>query len=245
MNESFLRHVSMLGVALFLALAGCQSGPKLAPNQGLQIVRDLQGSSSIEAKVVFSAEISEAVFEVVAGEDKGAVRTFTRDETDKHGAQHVLTLKGVRREFVRADETGAISMTAVIDEENNALSLFDPPLVLMPNTLDRDVPFESRAGMRVVDASNPSKQRENGSAVRTIEYVGDRVVLTPFGEVECHMLTITFTADLRLADDVMKTTLYVSPKYGVVASQWSEQLKVLGAISKERGAVSVLKSEPK
>jgi hypothetical protein len=81
--------------------------------------------------------------------------------------------------------------------------------------------------------------------VRSVEYVGNALLKTPIGEIECAQLRITFTADLRMADAVTTTTLYIAPDYGVVAEQWSEVVKVFGALSSEKGEVTVLASEPR
>lgn len=241
----FGRSAAAICVVAAMMLSACQSAPRLVSNQGLQIIKDLPSSDAVTADDMYSEANIEAEYTVIAGEDAGSARRFVRSTTSKFGATIQDEIVGVRSEFLRLDAQGNVVMCAVIDRANSALSLFDPPLVVMPATLARNKPFEARAAMRVVDVKNPSKQKEHGSAIRTIEYIGDRLVKTTFGEVECHLLTIVFTADLSLADDVTKTTLYVSPKYGVVAEQWSERLKVFGAITSERGQVSLLASEPK
>jgi hypothetical protein len=233
-----------LAIAVLPALSAC-SGPKLEPGAGLQIVRDLPSASVLNADDVFSEQFVEATYEVVAGKNKGEARTFRRRAADQHGATFAEEIVGSRTEFLRRDAQGNIVMTAVIDEQNDALSLFDPPIVVMPAELHRGKPFESRSAMRVVDVRNPSKEKERGTAVRTIEYIGDRLLQAPFGKVATYQLNVTFIADLRLANAETQTTLYVAPEYGVVADQSSEKVTLFGALSSEEGTVAVLTSEPK
>jgi hypothetical protein len=173
------------------------------------------------------------------------VRLFRRGFTEQYGAAVVEEMIGQRTEFLRRDAHGNVLMTAVIDEGNNALTHFNPPIVVMPAELRRGERFESRAAMRVVDARNPTKERERGTAVRTVEYLGDRLLLTNFGKVATYQLKITFTADLRMADAETNTTLYIAPELGIVAEQSSEKVTVLGALTSEVGEVAVLMREPK
>ncbi len=245
MTASAALRVVALSAALLTALGGCQSGPKVAPGAGLVIVSEHTAEGAIAADDLFSEKPVQATYIVVAGKETGAEKSFTRTATDKFGASMAEKLAGSRTEFLRRDDDGNIVLCAVIDEPNNALSLFDPPLVVMPASLPPHEAFSARSSMRVVDADNPKRDKERGSATRTVEYIGDRVLHTPFGDVECHQLVVTFAADLRMADAETRTTLHVSPRYGVVAEQWSEKVKVLGALSSEHGGVIVLATEPK
>jgi len=227
-----------------LCSAGCRSAPKLESNQGLTILASAPTRSSVAGKDMFFDEEMRLTYAVVAGARAGESRSFTRQATEKHGATVAEELHGVRIEYLRLTGDGSVVMPAVVDHANNALTLFDPPMVVMPATLAHGEKFEARSSMRVVDADNPAREKERGSATRSIEYLGDRVVLTSFGEVTCHLFRVVFTADLRMADDVVTSSLYISPEIGLVASQWSEKLTVLGAISKETGEVSVLSKKP-
>ena len=85
-----------------------------------------------------------------------------------------------------------------------------------------------RPGMRVLDAGNTRRQRESGRAERTITYVDDQRVRTPLGEFRARRVTVHFVADLRLADAITRTTLWVVPEIGVIAREQQEDLKVLG-----------------
>jgi len=232
-------------LALVTLLQGCKSAPSLQPGAGLTIVRELPAEDVIGADTVYFDEPTNATYAVVAGEHKGTDRTFERRDTTKFGASVKEELSGARIEYLRRDEAGNVVLTAVIDHANNALSLFEPPLVVMPAELPRGKPFEARTAMRVVDSRIQSKEKERGSAVRTVEYIGKRLLNTPIGEIECVQLRISFTADLRMADAETLTMLYVAPEYGVVAEQWSEVVKVFGALTSEKGEVIVLASEPK
>ena len=231
--------------ATLLLVTGCRSGPRLEPGAGLVILADSPAGEALVASDFFRAEPVEAIYEVVAGEHAGSQRSFRRTLTDKFSANVADEYENARTEFLRLDEGGSVVMTAVIDVANKALTRFDPPLVVMPAQLQPGEVFASEASMRVLDAQNPSKEKERGSARRTVEYVGDRVLRTPFGEVHCHQLRVMFKADLRLADAETRSTLYIAREYGLVAEQWSESIKMLGALASEKGEVMLLVTEPR
>lgn len=153
-------------------------------------------------------------------------------ETDHHGAQVAIADGDRRVEFLKPLENGSIALTAVIERKDKALTLFEPPLVIAPASLQPGETFRSEAAMRVVALDDPGKQREKGTAKRTITYLGDAMIHHAGGEVRAAKLEIRFDADLRLANAEERTTLYVSRDAstpGVIAQESMEKITILGA----------------
>ena len=133
-----------------------------------------------------------------------------------------------RMHFWREDDAGNIVMTASIDQKEDALALFDPPLVVAPATLAPGEAFESAASMRVVRASNPEVERTHGSCTRTMLYVGDENIDLATGTVRAHRIEVVFRADLTLATTETISIWWVVPDLGIVREERSELTKALG-----------------
>jgi hypothetical protein len=167
------------------------------------------------------------------GRETGRV-TITREATTEHGAIFARREDSGRTQFVRTDDQGNIVMTAVLEPDDHALSLFDPPLVIAPAKLTADAPQVFKADMRVVDSKDTKKEREKGTATRTIRLLGQKKVRTPMGEFAALKIGIEFSADLKLAKATDHTIIFVVPGRGIVAEVSQENVKVLGAFGKSK-----------
>ncbi len=95
-----------------------------------------------------------------------------------------------------------------------------------------------------MDRDRPLRQRESGTATRTIEYVDDQVIRTPLGEFLAKRIVVEFVADLRLADARTTSTLYVVEGLGVVAEEREEEIKIFGVIGRPTRRTFLLASSP-
>jgi hypothetical protein len=175
---------------------------------------------------------------------RGHTVTMQRSVTTEHGAEFAIAEDDRRIEFLRRSDDGSIALTAVIDRKENALTLFDPPLTVAPALLRPGETFTSESAMRVVAFDNRQKQRERGTAKRTMTYINDAVLLLAAGEVRTAQIDIHFTADLRLADAEERTTLYIAREgdgdaTGLIASDIREKVTILGAFPRESRRVLV------
>ena len=167
-----------------------------------------------------------------------------RESTDRFGATVAVSDNEGRTQFLRTDEQGNILMTAVIEEGDQAISLFDPPLIVAFSELAPKTPRTSQSNMRVVDLKNPKKQKEAGKATRTMTYVSDQRLRTPSGELLAKRIEIHFVADLKLADADETTTLFIIPGKGEVAEVGAETVTVFGAFGKTVRHTLVLDQAP-
>jgi hypothetical protein len=167
---------------------------------------------------------------------------LTAAMTDRFEAGFSLSEPGVRTEFYREDDQGNIVMTAVHEAKDGAISLFEPPLVVAYRELPAQVKRTSKAAMRVMDAQDPTRQREQGRATRSMVYAADQRIRTPLGEFIAKRVEIHFRADLSLAKADERTTLFIvpAPGPGNVAQRSSEEVKVLGAFGRTQQRTLVL-----
>ncbi|MHC5026960.1 MAG: hypothetical protein ACYTGR_09415 [Planctomycetota bacterium] len=217
------RPVLVVAVAL---LAGCTPPPRATE----LAVTPVEARGTIEAAALFDPNPCTWQFVDVddLGTDLGtAAIVVTRTATERYRAGWETTF-GTEHSAYWTLEDGSILTTVIIDHDQRAVSVFEPPLLLMPRTLDAGVEVTARSAMRVLDERNPRRMRESGSATRRIEWIGDAVVPTAGGEVRAHVIRVTFEADLRLAEAIDTTTFYVHPELGTLVRLEDRTITALG-----------------
>lgn len=161
-------------------------------------------------------------------------------QTERYGATIAQTEENQEIVYLKQDEDGTWLMPAHLDIQESAVSQFSPAIVLAPAQLNPGEQHTSQAAIRVVDRRNSARVKERGTAIRTIEYVGDQRVRTPLGEFIARRVEVNFLADLRLADAEEHTILFIDPDDGIIAEQTRRQVKVLGAFSTDNSRTIVL-----
>lgn len=230
-----LRHA--LTAATVIALSGCVShkavdAQPIATTFG--IVSTRQAITPLNAETIFSLSEGRSTYALLndAGDASDTVVVHRINTTD-HGATIASSEDGRRIEFLRRNDDGSIALTAVVERADNALTLFDPPLIVAPATLAPGRPFVSESAMRVVALDQPRKQREHGTARRSMEYTTDALIETLDGDVEAARVDIHFIADLQLADAEERSSMYVARDAGELVALISvEQVKILGVIGR-------------
>lgn len=230
---------------LFAALVGCSSSAKLEPGDpNLQILGTGQARDSVDATTIYLAEPSTSTYRIVSGDGEGDSFELTREAAERFNAAWADHEGEARTDFWRVEDDGSIVLCAVIDRSDQAISLFDPPLLLYPATLSPGDTAGSESSMKVIDLGNPEKTKESGTATRTIEYVGDESIRTALGTFNALKLTVRFEADLRLANAVRIITQYLVPEIGLVAEDSEERVDVLGFSGRTIVRRIVLVDEP-
>jgi len=232
--------VALAVAALGLLVGGCATQPKIErqPPEPATTAKAVPLELLEEAPPIGSASANEFGL-LAAGSDQfneladdGSIKSrtaLTRESTEQFKAAVAAHEGSQRTQFLREDEQGNIVMTAIIDRDDQAISMFDPPLVVAFRELPAGIEQKSQSAMRVVDMNNPSKQRETGTATRTMKYAANQRLRTPMGEFTAKRIDVHFTADLKLADADEMSTIFVVPGAGIVAERSTEQVKVLGA----------------
>jgi len=223
-----------------LVLTGCAS-PRPADAGPLGLSNALPTEQTIAGESLYPLRKGTREYKILAGDDAGKWLRFERTATTEHGAQwqEVLTLidpasgdqRVVRTSFQTRDDDGNIVMPAVIDHADRALTLFEPPMLIAPGSLEPGESVTADVDMRVVDARNQDRQKETGNATRTIEIVEQTSVHLADGRrFDAIHVRITFSADLRMANAEDTIDLFVVPGGTVVAQMHSESVQILGAI---------------
>lgn len=234
-----ISRAEILGLMLMAGLLqGCGAGqsttrPDGAPAPLQLLEQNAPGNGSVAAAEMYQLAPGAARYQVIdeSGAIAGAV-TQTRSKTDRFNASISNTEDHTSTEFWRINDQGDIVMSAEIEYGDNAITTFDPPLVIAYAKLPAGTERSSQAKMRVVDLKNPAHQKETGTAKRTIKYVGDQRIKTPLGEFVAKRIEVHFTADLKFAHADDKTTYFVVPGKGIVAEQDINQVRILGAFGR-------------
>ena len=220
---------------------GCTAvGPDSPPFEVLSIQ---PATESLAAETIYPLTTTRWTYETA--QRGGAIEPviYRRLRTKRFGAAWVTHQGNERSEFCRLDDDRNVVMTAVISHVDRALSLFQPPLIVAYRDLPPGEVRQHEVAMRVVDARNPSRQRESGKARRTIQYVGDYLIRTPMGEMLTKRVDVSFTADLQFADANTTTVIYVAKGLGPVVEQRMQVVRILGLSARRRHQTLLLTSK--
>lgn len=221
--------VKLAALLVFFALSGCATNKNNNPQHfGFEVLSTTTASGPLSAQTIFPLKSRGKTYLITQGKGTGQKVIHSCKPTDKYAATWVNQQGKARGEYWRLDEDGSIVMTAAISYRDRAISFFEPPLTVITKSIQPGQMQQHETAMRVVDLKNPSHQREAGKAVITIEYVDDQLLKTPIGEIQTKRIVIIFKADLRFADVVTTTTLYVSQDLGVIIKERTEAISLLG-----------------
>lgn len=130
---------------------------------------------------------------------------------------------------------GSLQLLRTDSVRDDARTTFDPPLLLAPPVLRGESEFISDASMQV-DAMSSGRERDKGSARRTLRVVRGERIRTPIGEWDATVVESVFTATLGMAVATHRTTLWIVPDVGSVIERWEASVKVLGVpVPRDRG----------
>ena len=216
-------------LAAFITFCGCaSSNDGNLQHFGFDVLNTSDPEQPLDAQTIFPLKSRAKTYLITQGKGNGNKTVHSCKPTDKYNASWVNGQGKSRSEYWRLDENGSIVMTAAISYRDQAISFFEPPLTIITKTIKPGQIQQHESSMRVVDLKKPSRQRLAGKAVITIHYVDDLLLSTPLGEIPIKRIEIVFKADLRFADAVTTTTLYVSQDLGVIVKERTESISLLG-----------------
>jgi len=232
---------------LALLVGGCAAPPpgeQVVDDPRFVILETLPPGAALAGEDLYPFEAGERTFLCLDGDAAGAEIVYSGGSTNEHDAKFALDQGAARTEYWARDEAGNIIMPVTLDHAENALTRFDPPLLIAPRMIEPGAPVEAEADMIVLDSRNLKRQRERGKAKRAIEYTDDQRIRTPLGEFRAKRIVVHFAADLRLADAENTTTYWLAPDLGIIAQLREEEVRILGLISTRKRSVSVLIETP-
>lgn len=233
-----------LNVAMSIG-SGCAGRARTRPAErpALEVLGELESSGTLLASDVYPLEAAtDRTFLVISDDAEPVEMRQSASTTGEFKAMISVTESAPldRTEFLGRDEAGNVVLTAVHDKREKAVTLFQPPLIVMPARLEAGASHTSSASMRVVSDDEQPEQRESGAARRTITYAADQRVRTSLGEFTAKRIDIRFSADLNLADASERTSLFVVAGHGVIAQKSIEEVKMLGLLGKKTERTLVL-----
>ena len=161
---------------------------------------------------------------------------YPTDDVD----QRVLTVAGLADPFQPSDIAGVQAGAWLVSASVRG----EVPLEVMQAIRKSGalVGADVQGYVRVVGDDDPKKVREQGQAMRTVRFAGLQDLVIGSRQRQAIRLEIEFTADLRLADAVEKSTTFIIPGEGIVAEISHETVKVLGAFGKTSSRTIVITS---
>lgn len=202
------------------------------PDDPITVLGAYPALAPLRAAALFTPAAASAVFDVIDGDDKGCAVTMKRSPTTRFNAAWAESEEDTRTEFFRMTEEGNVLLTAAIDHDERAISLFDPPLTAVYATLKPGEPLVQEVRMRIMDLRNPSRQREAGTATQTIEHLGRRRIRTEQGEFTVDCISVKFDANLRFARARRDSILYIMDGVGLIAAEHEERVTALGLFNR-------------
>lgn len=227
----------MLGLTCNI-ICGCQSTLPPVNDSPIAVLQTLATTRTVHADDINRPETNTARYYITGDDLDGAILIRTTSETDKYHSQWVtvdsiVTDNGDKVRSTRywsINDTGDALLHASVDHDENALTLFNPPLVIAPADLDAGKNADFTSPMRVVSHSNPAQRKEAGEAHQTITNAGMVRLRTALGELDAVKITIQFIADMSMADATEITVLYVNEDFGIVAEKRTRTVKILGGL---------------
>lgn len=238
MNQSQRRAAPLLLAALTALTAGCTTTSTTSTNAGdpgsaatlgaLPAEGEVAGADLVpgrDGKEPWTSKeglLAPGEFVVTTAADAGATagRRSTRT-ADLETAHWSLT------------EAGDVVLHSVDSHPDKTSSLFDPPLLLAPASLSAGEERTVTASMRAVFTATPDKERDHGTATRTVRYDRDEEILWRGERHRAKVVTVHFLGQLGTATADRTSELWVIPGTGIVEERWSESLTILKVFTKK------------
>jgi hypothetical protein len=233
------RAAIMIAAAVWMA-AGCAP----APARGYDVLAASPAAGELTPQDIYPLLAGPSRWRITTGDGAGTEFTRSRGRTELHGATWCDQEATRRSEYWHIDSSGNLVMGVDVEHDDNAVNLFEPPMVIAPARLRAGQPWKQEVAMRVMDARNPQRQRDAGTGTRTMRYVEDVVLKTPLGKVAAKRVEIEFEADLRMARALSIATLYVVPGLGSVVEERQDSVRLLKVPIRGSEQVLVLVSAP-
>lgn len=232
------RECFLLLACVIVFSIGCQSDPTPTAQSPIVVIQKLDTAQNVRAEDIYRPESGTMRYYITGDDVDGKLLVRETSESDKYKSQW-MTVESIvtgggdearATKFWSIDDKGDALLHASIDHEENALTLFNPPLVMAPAELAAGKSSEATSPMRVVSDSNPAQRKETGDAHQTITNNGMVRLRTALGELDAVKLTIEFEADMSMADATETTELYINADHGVIAERRTRTVKILGGI---------------
>jgi hypothetical protein len=223
---------------------GCAGPPRGEGTPAIRVVEQRVPAAPLQAATVLPLRPGTWTYRAPSNLSDGPAVVRRREPAARFRAQWSEREGARRTQYLAVDDAGNIVLTAAIDHADGALTIFEPPLVLVWAVLESGVPQTQTVAMRVLDASDPRRSKESGSATRSMVYSRDERLQTPLGEIDAARIDLEFIADLKVAEARERATWHVVPGRGIVVEQFDGTVHIVGLASRRSTYLLMLVDEP-
>jgi len=134
----------------------------------------------------------------------------------------------IREQKLLVREDGAVVLAEEINHAEGVEVVFDPPLVVLPASIETSSTVTSEGRMTVHPLGDRSRVRAKGTVKDSSTCLGAWRISTPAGEFDAWKLTSTFDANLGASRVQNETEIWVVPGIGIVSERRREKTMVFG-----------------
>lgn len=246
------RHLTPIATALAVfafSLPGCHRGS--SPSGSGLFGPASAAEAPLHAKDAYPSEAATTSFAVMTedGDASGEITVSIEPDSESQRWRLVYQRSGdespFREDVLSMTDDGAV-MIETTDFERDALTVYDPPLTLMPSVLAPGEPFEQTVDMVVHPANDRESVKRRGSGTQTLELVGAQSVRTSSGRVDAMHVRSRFEAELapaRVVNDTERWYASDQSSVGFVAERYDETLFIFGVESSSQGHLWIWRSD--
>lgn len=211
---------------------------------GLEILTHAPPSGTLDGRDLQPRSMGEIEWRILANSGQapgapGEIFLVKARRDSRYGAALAVDHGGEKTLHIDGAESGNPVMPVTDAHADRSISRFDPPLVLGRASIASGETINAQSSMIVESMEKAGRERDRGTAKRTLQFVADETIRTPLGELKCQRVETDFDAKLRFAHATVRTTQWILPGVGAVALQDSETIVILGLVSRTSKQVLV------
>jgi hypothetical protein len=222
-------HFALIGICMACGCAGTPTGDEPASQEPPPLLEDAKPPSSMLSapKLLLAATPGNWDYRLVEGTGAGNSVSIRFEPVSDLAHPWRRHTSDQRIEHLGFDAQGNLLMGAVEDLKHQALTKYDPPLLVIPAAMKAGQSITVESNMTVLDRSDPRRKRDSGKCVKTIHYDADQAVNGPRGRTVCRRLSTVFRADLGLASVEATSQEWYAESIGLVAEKSEEKISAL------------------
>jgi len=214
--------LSILAPLLCLPLGCMSSVPPGEPRPTLDSYRvgDLVEKGSIDDwEKTFIQSPGTTTYSIINGTDSG--KTVTYDVSSLGDSTWKLDLLERTAYTWKLTDDG-LHCEVTVDAPSGSTSTFDPPLPVIPRTLEPGKPVKAKGRITVTHTDNPSSQMASGTWTISILHDADVTLKIDGTDIDCTRIYSDYDADLGLATVKRRTWDYYAKDHGWIATVFKQ-----------------------
>jgi len=222
--------------AAIVALGGCASNKAAVSPEGLM------ASAASPAGVLRAADVyahpgadeKQSRYRVVSGSLEG--ETLVRESRPLDEKTWLVVERRARNDEALTEDTlrvaddGAVVLVSSVDFAERVLTTFEPPLTLMPATLNAGETHSQTLRVRIHPVDNPDRERDGGEATHELTFDAVQTLQVGGAPVQTRRLRTELSISLRVARVRSATDLWIDAdgEARIVARRSDEQARAFG-----------------